>query len=95
MKLNKEQVNLITWHYYFGHLFVLNIIRVAKIVKDIDIKGLLIPCHACEPCCKVNIIVIMGKLKITPATKRGQRVFINISGGEKELLLSHGQGFKY
>ena len=95
MKLNKERVNLITWHCCFGHLSVPNVIRAAKMVKDMDIKGLPIPRHACEPCRKANATVIVGKLKMTPATKQGQRVFINIGGGEKELPPSHSQGFKY
>ena len=62
-----------------------NIIRLSKITKGIDIEDLSIPKHACIPCKLANATKHVGRQPMSPATRRGQRVFIDTGGGQDNI----------
>ena len=83
--LRKDRVNLTTWHRRLAHLSIKNVIRLSKMAKGIDIEGLAIPRHACIPCRQANATKHVGKQAMSPATRRGQRVFIDTGGGQDNI----------
>jgi transposase InsO family protein len=93
--MKKDRVNLITWHRRFVHLSVPNIIRASKMVEGMDIRGLAIPKHACESCRIVNATILQGHQQMTPAKRRGERVFLDIGGGHIDMPPSRRNGAHY
>lgn len=93
--MDKSRVNLYTWHRRFAHLSIPNVIRTAKAVDGMDIKGLPIPKHPCDPCLSANAMAMHGYTKMTVARRVGHRVFVDIGGGHINMPDAHETGARY
>ena len=93
--MRKDRVNLRTWHRRFAHLSVANVRRLSRMVKGLDIEGLSIPKHACDPCLKAAATIRNGQEVMSPAKARGDRVFVDLGGGHFDLPPAFNNGAKY
>ena len=94
-KLDKSRVNLRTWHRRYAHLSIPNVIWTAKAVDGMNIKGLPILKHVCEPCMLANATTRQGHEQMTPALHVGQHLFMDIGGRYQDLPDAHGSSTQY
>jgi GAG-pre-integrase domain len=95
-RLDKRRVNIQTWHRRLAHLSIRNVVRLSTMVDGMDIKGLSVPKHACEPCKVAKAEIQQHRRQMISKVKRPcQRIFLDLGGGHHSMPASRFSGAKY